>query len=137
MANPLTAEQAGRDLLEACREWRRLAEAEGEAIRTRNWDLCSACQKALQDLRDRVTALMPVVRAEWSQSGGDGPARQQSLDDTLRQLIGLERRNLTLLKELRAAGHAEIQQLNQSKIKLKQLRRSYGSAHGPVPNLQF
>jgi hypothetical protein len=131
MANQLNAEC---DLFEACREWRRLAEAEGEAIRTRNWDLCSACQTALQDLRDRVTALMPVVRAEWSQPGGDGAARQQSLDDTLRQLIGLERRNLTLLNNLRAAGHAKIQQLNQAKIKLKQLRRSYGSIPAPALN---
>jgi hypothetical protein len=132
MENRMNAE---RDLLEACREWRRLAEAEGEAIRTGNWGLCSACQNALQLLRDRMSALMPVVRDEWAQPGcdrdaRDHDARQQSLDDTLRELIGLERRNQTLLNAVREAAHVKIKQLNQAKIKLRQLRSSYGFAHG-------
>jgi hypothetical protein len=123
MANCLNTEH---DLLEACREWRRLAEAEGEAIRTGNWGLCAACQKSLQQLRERMSALMPAVRAGWRQSGSNRPARMQAFDDTLHQLIQLERRNHTLLQAVRAATHDKLQQLNQAKIKLKQLRRSYG-----------
>jgi hypothetical protein len=129
MASQLNAE---RDLLAAGREWRRLAEAEGEAIRTRNWELCSACQNTLQLLRERMTALLPAVRAEWSRPGGDGAARQQAFDDTLRRLIELERRNQTLIESLREAARTKIQQLNEAKIKLKQLRRSYGFAHAPA-----
>jgi ketosteroid isomerase-like protein len=131
MASQLKAEH---DLFEACREWRRLAEAEGEAIRTGNWGLCAACQKALQNLRERMTALLPGVRAEWAQPGGDHAARQQQFDDTLRQLIQLQRRNHTLVQAVRAATHAKIQQLNQARIKLKQLRRSYGFTCGPALN---
>ena len=123
---------AERDLLEACREWRRLAEAEGEAIRTRNWELCSACQNALQLLREHITALLPAVRAEWARSNGGGAIRQQAFDDTLRRLIELERRNQTLLQSLREAARLKIQQLNEAKIKLKQLRRSYGFVHAPA-----
>jgi hypothetical protein len=126
MANQLNTE---RDLLAACREWRRLAEAEGEAIRTRNWELCSACQNALQVLRERITALLPAVRAEWARPNGDGAARQQAFDDTIRRLVELERRNQTLIESLREAARTKIQQLNEAKIKLKQLRRSYGFAH--------
>ena len=98
MADQLNAE---RDLLAACREWRRLAEAEGEAIRTRNWELCSACQNALQFLRERITALLPTVRDEWARAGGDHAARQQAFGDTLHRLIELERRNQTLLQSPR------------------------------------
>jgi hypothetical protein len=130
MANQL---KAGRDLLEACREWRRLAEAEGEAIRTGNWGLCAAAQKALQHLRERMTALMPAARAEWK-AAADRAARMQAFDDNLRQLIILERRNQTLLQSVRAAAHEKIQQLNHAKIKLKQLRHAYGFALGTPTN---
>ena len=129
MASQLNAE---RDLFAACREWRRLAEAEGEAIRTRNWELCSACQNALQLLRERITALLPAARAEWSRPGGDGATRQQAFDDTLRRLIELERRNQTLIQSLREAARAKLQQLNEAKIKLKQLRRSYVFTPAPA-----
>jgi len=129
MANGMNPE---RDLFEACREWRRLAEAEGEAIRTGNWGFCAACQKSLQHLRERMSALMPAVRAEWRQAGGDYAARMQAFDDTVHQLIKLERRNHTLVKFVRAATHAKLQQFNQTLIKLKQLRQAYGFAHGPA-----
>ncbi len=129
MASQLNAE---RELFGACREWRRLAEAEGEAIRTGNWELCAACQKSLQQLRDRMSALMPAVRAEWRQAGADRVARMQAFDDTIHQLITLERRNHTRVKALRAAAHAKIQQLNQTRIKLKQLRQAYGFARRPA-----
>ena len=129
MASQLNAE---RELFVACREWRRLAEAEGQAIRTRNWEFCAACQKSLQQLRDHMSALMPAVRDEWRQAGDDRPARMQAFDDTLHQLIELERRNHTLVATLRAAAHAKIQQLNQTRLKLKLLRQAYGFARGPA-----
>jgi hypothetical protein len=131
MASQLKAEH---DLFEACREWRRLAEAEGEAIRTGNWGLCAACQKSLQHLRERMSALMPAVRAVWRQAGDDRATRMQTFDDTLRELIKLEHRNHTLVQAVRAATHTKLQQLNQAKIKLKQLRQAYGFASRPMAN---
>lgn len=117
--------KAERDLQEAYREWRRLAEAEGEAIRTGNWSLCAACQKALQNLRERITALMPAVREEWSQPGCDRAAKQQSLDATIRELIHLQQRNKTLLQAVREATRVKLNQLGEARLKLKQLRQSY------------
>jgi len=128
MANCVNTE---RDLFEACREWRRLAEAEGEAIRTGNWGLCAACQKSLQHLRERMSALLPAVRAEWRQAQ-DRTARMQAFDDTVYQLLKLERRNHTLVQAVRAATHNKLQQINQTKIKLRRLRQAYGFAHGPA-----
>jgi hypothetical protein len=113
-------------LIEAYREWRRLAEAEGEAIRTCNWSLCAACQKALQHLRDRITALMPGLRAEWSQSGCNRAAKQQSLDETIHELIHLERDNQTLLQSIREATQTKLKQFGDARFKLKKLRRTYG-----------
>ncbi len=131
MASQLNAE---RDLFAVCREWRRLAEAEGAAIRTCNWELCAACQQALQRLRHRMSELLPAVRAEWRQAGADRAARMQAFDDTVHQLIKLERRNHTLVQTLRASALAKIQQLSQTMLQLKRLRQAYGVARGPAVN---
>jgi len=121
---------AERDLLEAYREWRRLAEAEGEAIRTSNWSLCQACQTALKNLRSHITALMPEVRAEWSRTGCDPEAKQRLLDATIHELIHIHRRNQTLLQAVRAVAQTKLRQLGEARLKLKQLRSSYGLTTG-------
>jgi len=131
MPHPLNAE---RELSAACHEWRRLAVAEGEAIRTRNWKLCSAAQSALQQLRDRITSLLPAVRAEWSRLGADGLVQRQSFLAAFRRLIELERDNQARLQTARESASAKLRQLNEARIHLKQLRRSYGSPHEPVLN---
>jgi hypothetical protein len=59
----------------------------------------------------------------------------QAFDDTVHQLIKLERRNHTLVQAVRAATHTKLQQLNQARIKLKRLRQAYGFAHTPAINL--
>jgi hypothetical protein len=45
---------ADRDLQNSYREWRRLAEAEGEAIRAGNWMLVFDCQNVLRQLQPRI-----------------------------------------------------------------------------------
>jgi len=100
------------------------AEAEGEPFAPATGAL-RRLSKILQQLRERMSALMPAVRAGGG-SRQQPPGRMQAFDDTLHQLIQLERRNHTLLQAVRAATHDKLQQLNQAKIKLKQLRRSYG-----------
>ena len=62
------------DLTAAYQEWRRLAEAEGEAIRVCDWGLVSACQKALQLLQGRITRLSPLE----GQMGQTGSPRGRS-----------------------------------------------------------
>ena len=66
---------AESDLREAYREWRRLAQAEGQAIRAANWSLLSACQKALALLREHITTLLPKVQQEWTEAQVDPAAR--------------------------------------------------------------
>ena len=119
---------AENDLFAACHEWRRLAEAEGEAIRTRNWTLCAACQNALQKLRESMSELLPAAQAEWLKLGGEQASQQLAYQELILELIGLTRRNQDWLQQVRETAQTKALELNQSRIQLKQLRRSYGGA---------
>jgi len=117
---------AESDLREAYREWRRLAQAEGEAIRAANWSLLSACQKALGLLREQITGLLPRVQQEWTEAQVDKAARQEEINQILRGLIEIARRNQILLSGMREAARVKLETLGEAAKNLKQLRRSYG-----------
>jgi hypothetical protein len=116
-----------RDLTEAYLEWRRLAEAEGEAIGARNWSLVSACQKALQNLPDRIARLSAAAREDWSKPGGNRAAKEGLLKATIHELIQLEKRNHTLLGSMKSAMRTKLDQLDEAGRNLKQIQRSYGA----------
>ena len=118
----MSAEQA---LREAYREWQRLAEAEGEAIRAANWSLLFACQKTLQLLRERITGLLPKVHQEWAETPADRVKRREELLAMVHRLIDKTRQNQTLLRGMREAAQVKIKNLGEARNKLKQLRGSY------------
>ena len=118
---------AESDLREAYREWRRLAQAEGEAIRSSNWSLLAACQNALANLREHISSLTPQVHQEWAAAKIDRAKRQEEINVIIRGLIEIARRNQILLAGLREAAQARLKQLNRAGSNLKQLRRSYAS----------
>ncbi len=126
--------KAERDLTNAYREWRRLAEAEGEAIGEGNWSLVAACQAALLQLQKQVSSLTQIVRAEWSQSGGDVARKERTLTETIQELIVIERRNQTLLQAVQQAMRAKLATINQVGQNLKHIQRSYGGVHSPALN---
>lgn len=118
---------AERQLNEAYIEWRHLAEVEGEAIASRNWPMVAASQKALQLLQERISRVSPLVRADWSKSGAEGAAKERALNMVIRELIGIGRRNQTLLNGLQEAARAKRVQLDQASRNLKQIQHSYDS----------
>ncbi len=120
---------AEHDLTEAYQEWRGLAETEGEAIGAGNWNLVSACQKALQQLQERISRLSPAVRAEWSKLGGKRAVQQGILNATIHELIRLEQRNQTLLQSIQEATQVKLDQLGQAGRNLKHIQRSYRLDH--------
>lgn len=124
-----------RQLAEAYGEWRHLAEIEGEAITTHNWTLVAASQKALQQLQERISRLSPAARKEWSKSGTERTLKEQALETTIRELIGLERRNQTLLSGLCEVARVKREQLSQASRNLKQIQRSYGASHAAARTL--
>ncbi len=120
----MSAEQA---LLEAYGEWRRLAEAEGKAIRMRDWDFLLECQAVIKKIQPLVTRLTLAARDEWKNSGADCAAKEKIIYATVWELIELGRRNQTLLQTARAASQAKREELEQASRNLKRLQASYVS----------
>ena len=118
---------ADHELTEAYLEWRRLAEAEGQAIQACNWSLLAACQKALQNLQTRITKLSDAARSEWKKMGAARKQREAQVNATIFELIELEKRNSTLLKSIRETAHERLEQLDRAGQNLKRIHRSYSS----------
>lgn len=119
-------------LRQAYQEWRRFAESEGEAIRTRNWTLLSACQDALRLLQPRILSCTDTARAEWSRLGLDPKVREGSLRPVVSELVELERRNCALLTEAREATQVQLDELAQTSRTLRRVQRSYGPTRPAV-----
>lgn len=118
----------------ACQEWRRLAETEGEAIRTLNWTLVATCQATLTDLQTRLTQLHATAKAEWARLGNASQARESALKSTVADLIKLEQCNLAQLAGARLALQNDLDALDQSSQNLKRIQRSYTTTHPAVWN---
>ena len=112
-------------LREAYQEWRRLAEAEGEAIRAGNWMLLFDCQNALRRLQPLIIRRTGEVRQEWAQAGLDYREKEDDLGALVKSLIELERRNHSLLETRRHAAEAELAKLEQAGLTLRRIQRSY------------
>jgi ElaB/YqjD/DUF883 family membrane-anchored ribosome-binding protein len=110
------------------REWRRLAEAKGQAIRARNWAFVRDCQNALQCLRSRIDSVAEDARRHWILLGPDGASRRQALRAAVRELIDIERRNQQSLERHRDRLAAEGERLKQAGQNLRQLRKTYARA---------
>ena len=112
-------------LAAACQEWRSLAETEGEAIRTLNWNLVAACQAALADLQTRLSRIHEAAKQEWAQLGKTKGEREATLRNVTSELIKLEKRNLALLGDARRSVQDQLDDLDQSRLNLKRIQRSY------------
>lgn len=116
---------ANCDLKDSYREWRRLAEAEGEAIRAGNWMLVFDCQNALRQLQPRITRQSDAARKEWAALGLDTQTMENDLKNIIHSLIELERRNNSLIHARRALGQEELAKLEMASLALKRIQRSY------------
>ena len=116
---------ADSQLRDAYKEWRRLAETEGEAIRSGNWLLVADCQNALQQLQPQILDHMQDAQEEWSRLGLDRAAKEKSFRAIVAELIEIERRNNASLDAARQASLAQFAQLEQAGRTLRQVQRSY------------
>jgi len=119
---------ADRDLQNSYREWRRLAEAEGEAIRARNWMLVFDCQNALRQLQPRIIRQTEAAQNEWATLGLDAGLMEDNLTATIHSLIELERRNHSLLHARMQLAQEELGKLEQASLTLRRIQRSYTPA---------
>jgi hypothetical protein len=118
---------AERALLNAYLEWRRLAEAEGKAIRMRDWKFLLECQQALKKLQPFISQLSFAARSEWKKSGADFAAKEDLIRAVVLELIELGQRNKISLQTARAAAQAKREQLAAAGRNLKRLQVSYVS----------
>ena len=116
---------ADSDLRHSYREWRRLAEAEGEAIRAGNWSFVFDCQNALRQLQPRITRQTEAARREWTALGLDAGAMQAEMDARIRSLIQLESHNRSLLDARRDLAEEELSKLELAGLTLRRVQRSY------------
>ena len=119
---------AERELLHAYGEWRRLAEAEGKAIQSRNWPLLADCQHAIQDFQTHVSRLTLDARDEWKRAGDDRVEKEKSIQPLVNELIAITRQNHALLSAARNTAQHRLGELGEAGVNLKRLHRSY--AHG-------
>jgi hypothetical protein len=115
-------------LQEACAEWRRLAEAEGEAIRAANWPLVADCQSALRQLQDRLGSRVEEARCQWADLGPERAQREEGLRGSLAELLALEEQNLAWLASRRRWLSEQVDQLGRSSRNLRLIHQSYAPA---------
>jgi hypothetical protein len=109
------------NLSQALGEWRRLAEAEGQAIRAGNWSLLADCQAALAILRGVIDQLTGEIHA----STNEGLKRKTSQRSVVLELIELQRKNLATLKERRERLSVHVEHLTRTGRNLRGIQRSY------------
>jgi hypothetical protein len=122
-----------RDLQHSYHEWRRLAEAEGEAIRAGNWMLVFDCQNALRQLQPRIVRQTEAAHREWAALGLDPGAMEQEMETMIHALIELESRNNSLINARRCLAQEELAKLEQASLTLRRIQRSYAP---PVSRLE-
>ena len=119
---------ADYDLQHSYREWRRLAEAEGEAIRAGNWMLVFDCQNALRQLQPRIVRQTEAAHREWLALGLDPVAKERDLNAVIHSLIQIESCNTSAIHARRCLAEEELSKLEQASLTLRRIQRSYGPA---------
>ncbi|HSY16688.1 MAG TPA: hypothetical protein VK815_00065 [Candidatus Acidoferrales bacterium] len=119
---------AEAELLNAYREWHRLARAEAKAISTRNWDLLADCQLAIADFQVLITRLTAEARGQWERAGIDCAEKERHIQVFIHELIGLTRQNQAMLQRAKDGACARLGELGEASRNLKRLRQSYGHA---------
>ena len=124
---------AEKELLNAYRDWHRLARAEAKAIQTRNWNLLSDCQLAITDFQTLTSRLIIEARKEWESAGFNPVEKERHLQVYIQELITLTRDNQALLQSAKDGAALKLEELGQAGQNIKRLRQSYGQAGGLLP----
>jgi hypothetical protein len=116
------------ELQQAYREWRRLAEAEGKAIRAGDWGLVADCQRALNQLQPVITQLNQRLPEEGQSPASQCAAARHNSRATVLELIALQTQNLAALQQRRERLSAHVQRLLLTGRNLRRIQRSYATA---------
>lgn len=106
-------------------EWRRLTEAEAEAIEREAWDLLGEHQRAKAGLRDAIVQ----AEAACGPFEGDEEVRRRQV---ITELICLETRNHEAITRRRCAQQSEQAGLERRRQDLRRIQRTFGARHESV-----
>ncbi len=118
---------AETELLNAYRDWLRLARAEAKAIRTHNWDLLADCQLAISDFQRLISRLTTEARREWQLAGLDCSEKERHIKIYISELIELTQQNQAALQRAKDEAGIKLTELAAAGQNVKLLQRSYGS----------
>ena len=121
----------GASLQDTCTRWRRLAEAEGQAIRAGDWPLVADCQAALRELQGPLSSQLAQARQQCAALGSAVANWDEHLRTLLLPLMDLEKRNLDGLASRRRRLSQQVEQLGRSSRNLRLIHRSYSPAVPP------
>jgi hypothetical protein len=127
----MTADAA---LLESYREWRRLAELQGEATRARDWSLVADYQNQLSALQPTITRLARQARENWLSDGVNRAEKENHLRGIISDLIELESQNNASLAAAKEVTRKQLDQLDSARQNLKRVQRSYSPLRPAVWN---
>lgn len=130
-APSITADAA---LLEAYQDWRRLAELEGEAIRTHDWTMMTDCQNHLSALQPRIIRLTALAREEWQHAGADRTDKENNLRRIVSSLVEVELQNSSSLTTAKEFARKQVDGLESARQNLKRVQRSYSPMSPAVWN---
>jgi hypothetical protein len=106
-------------------EWRRLTEAEGEAITGGQWQLLAAHQQRKQSLKLEIVDATQVWHTEWPQTETRQTEYERRFRPLVDELIQLESRNHELLCQRRRRVESELAELDRSRGQLRGVQRAY------------
>lgn len=118
---------AFQELSRLYQEWRRLSEAEGEAIRRHEWPAVEECQEAKYKLRSGITMATELYQSDLAHPGGDPLAYDRQFRGIVAELIQLEERNGKWLEDQRRQAREQQADLARTTANLRQVRRAYAS----------
>jgi hypothetical protein len=123
--------EAGTDIRSdwAFSEWRRLLEAEGDAIRAGNWTLARDCQNVIGQLKPKLETLRSQLGTPTATRATATTSTHETWHAAVSELIALVRRNQSWLEHRRSALTEQISQADLSRHNLRQLQRSYAATH--------
>jgi DNA mismatch repair ATPase MutS len=121
---------ARNDLLNLYREWSKLTEAEGLAIRSASWPEVQHYQDAKYQLQAQIVSATELVHAELALDPRQSQEVNREFRSLLAELIQLEQRNSQWLAEQRQNAEAEMAVVNQSSRNLRQVHKAYNKACG-------
>lgn len=118
------------ELLELYQQWKGLTEQEGAAIYALNWSEVRRCQKQKQQLQPEIIRVTGLIKSR----SGESLLIDARIRDCVNELIQLESTNSAALEKRLESARKEMDDLDQTSHRLRQVHKSYVQSPGNAWN---